>query len=429
MAEFQSTSKKGGIALLAICALAFFGTFIACRKPPPDEAVYTGRKTTTTPVPVPTTTGTVPPDPDTGVPFTKAGLLTAIADCAVEHFADVEAKVRALRDAAHTFETDRTDAKASAAKTAWLDAMASFEEAEVFRFGPGGNPPLPGAKSFRDSLYAWPHQNRCKVDEQIVAKTYAAPNFATTLVTGRGLAALEYLIFYGGNDNGCSSLSALNSQGTWAAVSPLELSIRKAAYAAVASDDALATATSLSNAWLKTAGNFHAQLATAGAGSVVYATQQDAFNSINDGLFYVEIEVKDLKVGRPAGIFECENATCPDAVESPYARASTAHIHNNLVGFRKMLQGCGKDYGGLGFDDWLRDVGAGDLADRMLSATVASQSAIDALNPPLEQALVTDIAKVQSLHATLRGITDPLKTEFVTVLNLELPKTAEGDND
>ena len=47
----------------------------------------------------------------------------------------------------------------------------------------------------------------------------------------------------------------------------------------------------------------------------------------------------------------------------------------------------------------------------------------------LEQALATDPAKVMTVYTAFKGLTDLLKTEFVTVLNLELPKTTQGDND
>ena len=52
-----------------------------------------------------------------------------------------------------------------------------------------------------------------------------------------------------------------------------------------------------------------------------------------------------------------------------------------------------------------------------------------ALEPPLEQALYVDPSRVRALHAAVKAITDPLKTEFLTVLNLDLPKVSEGDND
>jgi hypothetical protein len=36
---------------------------------------------------------------------------------------------------------------------------------------------------------------------------------------------------------------------------------------------------------------------------------------------------------------------------------------------------------------------------------------------------------VEALYNAIKKITDVMKTEFITVLNLDLPKTSEGDND
>jgi hypothetical protein len=36
---------------------------------------------------------------------------------------------------------------------------------------------------------------------------------------------------------------------------------------------------------------------------------------------------------------------------------------------------------------------------------------------------------IRALHTALRLLEVDLKTEFATILNLELPKPAEGDND
>jgi hypothetical protein len=42
---------------------------------------------------------------------------------------------------------------------------------------------------------------------------------------------------------------------------------------------------------------------------------------------------------------------------------------------------------------------------------------------------VQDKASVRAFYDALKGVTDLLKTEVVTVLDLELPQTLEGDND
>lgn len=416
----RSIAFLASAVILSIAALH-------CRKPPPNELVYTGRSARPS-APMPATTPPVD-DPGPGGAFSKEGLLTAIGDCAIGRYRAFEEKARVLRDATNAYRDDRTEPKKSAAREAWLAAIATWQENEIFRFGPQANAPSPGARSLRDSIYVWPQVSRCKAEEQIVSEVYAQSSFNTSLVNGRGLGTYEYLLFYVANDNACSAFSAINAQGSWNALGAVEVNRRKGLYAAAIGDDVLARAEALIGAWAIDRENFYSALINAGKGSAVYASQQDAFNAINEGLFFVEKEVKDAKLGRPLGFNECAATRCPEAVESPFAHASVAHLKANLIGFRKIFQGCGENYGGLGFDDWLRAMGAGDLADRMLGALVATQVAIDALDSPLEQTIALEPARVEVIHTTLRGLTDPLKTEFVTVLNLELPRTVEGDND
>jgi predicted lipoprotein len=209
-----------------------------------------------------------------------------------------------------------------------------------------------------------------------------------------------------------------------------ELAQRRADYALAVAKQVQKQAQALHMAWQPSGGNFARELAKAGDGSATFASAQAALNSVSDGLFYLEKEVKDYKLGWPLGLVpECLTATCPEAVEAPYARISNRQIVRNLVGFRRLFQGCGSGYTGLGFDDWLEQVGASDLLARMLEALSASEDQARDMDPPIERAIVSDTAKVSALHARLKILTDLMKTEFVSVLNLEPPAGVEGDND
>jgi uncharacterized protein len=167
----------------------------------------------------------------------------------------------------------------------------------------------------------------------------------------------------------------------------------------------------------------------AGAGSAVFAGEQDALNAVSNGMFYVEKEVKDFKLGRPLGYYECSASACPELVEARFSRNSVANLRSNLRGFARLFNGCGAGDAGLGFDDWLGAVGADDLAGRMRGALAGAEATAAATDLPIDEALATDLAKVAALHASIKALTDLLKTEFITVLNLELPRSAEGDND
>src|SRR5690606_34565027 len=110
----------------------------------------------------------------------------------------------------------------------------------------------------------------------------------TALVNTRGLAAAEYLLFYAGSDNACSSSASINSQGTWAALGG-ELAVRKREYAAVVVKDVAAHAAAIHAAW-DTDQGFAAGLARSGASGAPFSSDRAALNAVSDGLFYLENE-------------------------------------------------------------------------------------------------------------------------------------------
>jgi len=359
---------------------------------------------------------------------TRAVLLEAITTCNME-------LLDAFRVAAEEFDAAAAAAKddpasRDQARAAWGKAIDVWQKAELFQFGPAGPSTTPGGKGLRDYVYSWPLVSRCLIEQNLVSQAYDKTDFsATALVNMRGLAAAEYLLFYPGSDNACSPATNINATGAWAALTPAELATRKAHYASAAATDVARVARDLVKAWSPEGGNFQAQIANAGESGSVYTTEQMALNAVSDAIFYVELEVKDAKLARPLGLLNCESATCPEAVESRYAGRSRTHIRNNLLGLRMLMAGC-KDGEGVGFDDVLTAVGASSLAERMTSDIDAAIVAADALqNDDLAKELETNAAGVQNLHAAVKKITDALKTEFVTVLDLELPQVLEGDND
>jgi predicted lipoprotein len=363
--------------------------------------------------------------------FSKRGLREALADCALSSYREFGEAALALVNATEALAAEPS-ASPDAARLAWLNAMASWQRAEPLRFGPAARSGEPGGQNLRDEIYSFPLANYCRVDQQIVNRSYANETFPTSLSSARGLAAIEYLLFHTGSTNACSSAIAINVNGDWAALSDADLAQRRFDYAARASRDVLERANALIGAWEPDAGNFYAQFVDAGRSGGPFGTEQRAFNAVSDALLYVEKEVKDWKLGWPLGLVpECLNApsACPSEVESRYARVSTDHVRQNLVGFQRAFEGCSADGAGLGFDDWLNAVGAEDLANRMLSALDGARSSVESLNPPIEPALLQNPESVRALHQSVKGLTDLLKTEFITVLDFELPMALEGDND
>ena len=362
--------------------------------------------------------------------FDKNSLLAAFGQCALGTYKDFNAAAVELDASAKRADIEATPAARDAARASWKKAIDAWQRAELFQLGPLAASSMPGGRDLRDPIYAWPLISRCLIEQQLVEKTYEKPDLATALVNTRGLAASEYLLFYEGTDNACAPNASINGTGTWAAIAADDLAKRKFAYARALAADTLARSQDLVAAWDPAQGNFAGKLAAAGPGQV-YPSQQMAFNAVSTAFFYIDDFVKNMKLGVPAGFNPgCATAPCLASVESPWAHRSKEHLKNNLLGFDHMLRGCNADGSGLGWDDLLVAVGDEALAKKLVDALATSRAALDALTQPtLEDDLVKDAAGVKRLYDSLRVIVVLLKTEFVTVLDLELPKRVEGDND
>jgi hypothetical protein len=66
-----------------------------------------------------------------------------------------------------------------------------------------------------------------------------------------------------------------------------------------------------------------------------------------------------------------------------------------------------------------------DLTD----ALAAAQAQSEALQVPLDQALSESPAQLQALHDGVKAVTDVLKNDLSTMLMLQIPTEASGDND
>jgi uncharacterized protein len=363
--------------------------------------------------------------------FDKAALLRAFGECALGTYKDFVPTADVLAEAAAKNDAERTVESRVAARAAWTKAMEVWQRAELFQFGPAASKGKdhPGGANLRIEIDAWPLVGRCLIEQTLASKGYEAADFATTsLVNVRTLSAAEYLLFYEGTDNACPPVAAINAQGQWALLGPDEISRRKAAYALVVVRDVAARARQLADAWDPGKGNFLGELTNAGRG--VYPSQQIAFNGVSDAAFYLGHEVKHLKLGLPAGFtVECASAPCPENVESPWAKRSKAHLRANLRGYEQLLQGCA-DPSAPGFDDLLRAVGAEGVAKKLADEVAADHKALDALGEPtLEDDIKKNSPGVKALFEALRQTEITMKTELISVLDLEPPPASGSDND
>jgi hypothetical protein len=303
--------------------------------------------------------------------------------------------------------------------------MDLWSEVELLQFGPlasasesAGKDVYQG-KGLRDAFYAWPLSSRCRVEEQVALRGYATKGLDNVLVSARGLFGLEVLLFAPGSETACASGSAAGK--AWSALDDKTLALRKREYASVLAADLLTRARSLVSRWAADGEDFRARFIDADG----YPSEQEALNVLAWSLIYVEREVKDWKLGIPAGYTLTSPVSAPEA---PLAHVGIENVRANLRGFRSLFQGCGANGEGIGFDDWLVEAGHADLAKDLRAAWERADAAARRAGP-LHTA---SQAEVQATYAEVKGLSDLLKAEFFgagSPLNLKLPATVEGDTD
>jgi predicted lipoprotein len=101
---------------------------------------------------------------------------------------------------------------------------------------------------------------------------------------------------------------------------------------------------------------------------------------------------------------------------------------SNIQGLNMIFTG-GETDAGIGFEDYLLDVGATDTATQMRKNLTDVIEFAMTLQQSLTELLAQDPEQVQQVHDQLKKVTDSMKADFIQSLALELPATSAGDND
>ena len=339
-------------------------------------------------------------------------------------------KASALAAATLTWKDELTEENHLAAQNAWREANAVWQQLEMMQVGPAGTAGRRvGGEDLRDLIYSYPMSNPCRVDQELEAERYLSDGWADRAQYNvRGLDAIEYLLFWTESTNSCPESVSLNRQGRWSQLvdsGNTVLQSRRASFAHVLAVSLNRSAETLAATWA-TDSPFKANFA---AGAEPFESPKQALDQVYAGLFYLDKFVKDLKLGKPAGITpDCEADTCPDSVESKFASVSKENLVNNLRGLQMVLLG-GPDQSNVGFDDLLKAEGSESLAETMMAKLDAAIEAVEAIEGSLSEAIRQNYEQVTDAYNAVKTLNDDFKTEFVTVLNLSVPQEGAGDND
>jgi uncharacterized protein len=304
-----------------------------------------------------------------------------------------------------------------AARQAWRDAIDAWQVPEAVLIGPAAM----SSRTLRHRIYAWPDDSTCGVDQTVVARWNDPDGFdvAALLPGRRSLTAVEYLLFAPTLEHTCASQSAPPG---WATMADADRLAARCGLAADVAADVAAHTETVRAGWA-------AYLA-----SLVDApVAQASVNVVSDALFYVDAMVKDMKLGEAAGIVENFCGTiqepCLLEVEHRFADHGKPAIAINLATLRAAFTGTIDGEPGIGFADFLAAVGAEALAARMVDSLDGAIAAVEAIDGSLLDGLAGDYPAVVAAHAAVKRLTDDLKSQFLTVLGLDIPQDVASDND
>ena len=311
------------------------------------------------------------------------------------------------------------------AQERWLDATTIWQELEVMQVGPAASSVFPiEGRDLRDEIYSWPTVSACRIDQRTADETWVRDDyFEQNLVNSYGLDALEHLLF-AGSSSACPSQVVPVSDGSWDELGGIGIATNRAQFALVLSAGLLTQADELKLAWSPEGENFSGALGTAGDG-IPYVSPVEALNQLTNAMFYLEKTTKDRKLAQPMGMMNCAATLCLGDIEGLASESALLSVRSNLVGFQQMFTGGV----GPGLDDLLEEAGHGDLAIQIVADLEATIGLADAIDGPLEAALVEHPEAVQALYDSLCLVTDALKYDIMTVFSLEIPSEAAGDND
>lgn len=362
--------------------------------------------------------------------FDRAGMLAHLAEHVLLPIQATFATRAAAVPAAIAAHCDALDAgqpaaTLEAARAAGNAAIDAWERADTLLVGPAA---MDHAK-LRNEIYAWPLLSPCELDRDVAGR-WADPasyDVSTELVNARSLTAVEYLLYPTTSDHSC--VTAPTGWDTLGA----DLPRARCRLAQAIATDVAAKAAELHTAWRPDGGDYVGELARAGTSASTIPSAQEAINRISDGMFYVDKMVKDMKLAEAAGIAlnACQTVQtpCVREVELRFSDRATFALRGNLDALRQALTGTTPIEDGPAFDDFMRALGQPELADRMIAKLDAAIAAAAALPDSFLTALDTDYAKVVAAHAAVRDFTDDLKSQFLTVLALEIPNDVAADND
>jgi predicted lipoprotein len=326
--------------------------------------------------------------------------------------------------------------KLNLAQQKWRELMDAVQQTEIHILGPAQR--NESALQNRIHSYATGNLATCALDQAVIQNNEDIGFSVTSrALNQRGMGAIEYLLFNGNLNHSCSS--QVLTTNTWNDLTESSRKTQRCNLAIELAKDVAEASENIHEQWTVGDSTYRAEF-------LDEASRGDNFQLITDALFYIETYTKSSKLAIPLGLDpKCSAITCPNLVESSYSETSLRNIKVNIEEFMRIFNGGD----GVGFDDLIVDAGFSGTSVRFKNQSTQVLNRLESINTSLMDQVSsidtsddeatcsnsmanpddTSVLDACSLTGLLKLITDDLKIDFVTIVNVPVPGRVQSDND
>lgn len=324
-------------------------------------------------------------------------------------YADAAAKAKALEDAAVVLRDAPAADALGRCRDAWKAARQSWKFTDAFVLGPADDLSLTGGVIDTAA-------DAAKIDALVHAETALDASTVNGLGANlRGFGGTEVLLFDPAEGD-ATMLAAFQAEGK-----------RRGTLLSLLAADLRSKIEAVSGAWQGPPVDYAKQLAEAGRGSTVYASERQGVDAIVNALISAAEVMISLHLAKPLGLDKTPAVPAPELVESPRSDASVQDLLSVLDGIEMVYLGQRGDARGLPLADAVAD--RSPNADHNLKALLPkAKDAVRAIQGPLRIAVVQQRDPVIAAHAAIREVKRALATDVAGALGTSVGFTVtDGD--
>jgi len=334
--------------------------------------------------------------------YDRKGMLTEIADGSiVPAHATLEQRASALEAQVDLFTTQGSLLALEGCRSAWIDVALAWQDARAYDFGPAEG--LFGNLS--ENLGTYPASAE-KIEGFITAQDTSLSGFDRD---ARGIYGMEYLLFSGSAEE----VLAAFAEAPW-----------RQAYLRSVARDVHRQVTTVYQGWTNGyRDEFISRNGTdPGSGtSLLFNNMVRSFE-----------QLKNYALGLPLGKIAGQTGPEPTKVEGYYSGRSIQLVRRHYAAIMRTWKGLALDGSQIrGFRSYLETVPGGPA---LIDQTTAQDAAIEAAFGVLQDSeimsdlIVTDPARLESLHTECQKMTRFLKSDLSSLLGIAITYSS-GDGD